>query len=202
MPHEAPEHVAERLRVHHRAHRAAIILEDDFVAGKPAQLIEFVPHPGDVSPRNEIWQEYEAVITVPCALLPAQSREIRDRSSSGPRLGAVSIQPLRLPRRDSARAVGRRAPSPYRAPSSRTTRRARSTRSLLRLPPPRSRTPSPTAASATSARSRTRCSSDTARIGARRTRMSACGRLLGTGRTRPWATPIGTTPVRRPCRIP
>ena len=52
MPHEAPEQIAERLRVHHRAHGAAVILQDDLVAGEPAQPVELVPNPVDVRPEK------------------------------------------------------------------------------------------------------------------------------------------------------
>ena len=76
MPHEASEQIAERLRVHHRAHRAAVILEDDLVSGEPAQRGELVPRTGDVPLGNEIRQEHEAVVAVAGALLLAQLREV------------------------------------------------------------------------------------------------------------------------------
>ena len=76
MPHEAPEQIAERLRIHHRAYRAAVILQDDLVASELAQCDELVPNPVDVPPRNEIRQEHEAVTEVAGALLSAQPREI------------------------------------------------------------------------------------------------------------------------------
>ena len=75
MPHEASEQIAERPRVHHRAHGVAVILEDDLVSGEPAQRVKLVPRTGDVPLGNEIRQEHEAVVAVPGALLLAQLRE-------------------------------------------------------------------------------------------------------------------------------